>query len=69
MRWGAHLCVHRFQGGLPAFNHVWPVVINSELGQVLLCLSEHPCALLDALFKDIRNKGRGRTPLNALASG
>lgn len=55
------------QGGVSAFNHVWPAVIDSELGQVHLCLSGHPRALLDALFKDTRNKGRGGTPLNALA--
>lgn len=51
---------------MSAFDGVWPVAIDSELGQVRLCVSEHPCALLDVLFKDTRNKGGGRTP-NALA--
>lgn len=51
---------------MSAFDGVWPVAIDSELGQVHLCVSEHPCALLDVLFKDTRNKGGGRTP-NALA--
>lgn len=68
--WDAQICVCKSsRGGASALNCVWPVVINSKLGQVRPCLSEHPCALLDALFKDTRNKGGSRTPLNALAIG
>lgn len=61
------VCAEALKVGVSPFNHVWPVVIDSELGQVHLCLPEHPRALLGALVKDTRNKGRGGTPLNALA--
>lgn len=55
--WGAHLCVQTSQGGLSAFNHDWPVVINSDLGQTHLCLNVHVhCSMLYLKTLEIKAK-------------